>query len=77
MNWRKNNMTTLICKKTIKEDVTKDIIFTKDKHYDMHYVDNRWTKIKGVIGYTFDDMKNKRWIDDKFKEKNFEESYLL
>jgi len=60
-------MTTLICKETIKEYVTNDIIFTKNKHYPMHYVENRWTKIKKVIGYTFDDMKYKRWINNEFR----------
>jgi len=70
-------MTTLICKETIEAEPTDDIIFTKDRHYKMHYVENRWTKIKGFIGYTFDDEKLKRWMSEDFKEKYFEESYLL
>jgi len=70
-------MTKIIANKDINSEPINNKIFTKDKIYEMHYVDNRYAKIHNYIGYTYDDEKLKRWLTEEFKEKYFEESYLL
>ena len=67
----------LQCIEDVFADNDDSQLFTKDKLYEYTPVNNRFTKIKGFVGFTKDDEKYKRWMSLEFKEKYFIEHYIL
>ena len=66
----------LQCIEDVFADNDDSQLFTKDKLYEYTPVNNRFTKIKGFVGFTKDDEKYKRWMSPDFKEKYFIEHRL-